>query len=146
MNKYILAALVATVCLASCGNKSAEPRTSDADFSDSGLVNTKTNQEFEKFYKQFLSDSVFQMQHIQFPLAGGVFECEQVIDWETEGLSMIKEDIRSFDPELDSLITGFSGTVCRFELVRKEVGTYTVMEFKKSGGVWKLVYYEVVTC
>jgi len=146
MNKYFLIALVVTACLASCGNKRAEPEAAGADFSEAGLMNTKTNAEFEKFYRKFLTDSVYQMQHTQFPLAGGVFECEEVIDWQTEGWSMMRDDIRSFDPELDSLITGFSGTTCRFELVRKEVGTYKVVEFKKTGREWKLVYCEVVTC
>jgi len=146
MNKCFFIAVVVIACLSSCGSKPAAPDSAGADLSESGLMNTKTNAEFESFYKKFLTDSVYQMQHTQFPLAGGVFECEEVIDWQTEGWSMMKDDIRSFNPGLDSLITGFSGSVCRFELVRKEVGTYKVMEFKKTDGEWKLVYCELVVC
>ena len=141
MNKYFLIALVVTACLASCGNKRAEPEAAGADFSEAGLMNTKTNAEFEKFYRKFLTDSVYQMQHTQFPLAGGVFECEEVIDWQTEGWSMMRDDIRSFDPELDSLITGFSGTTCRLSLYEKKSAPTKLWNLKKlvESGNWCIV-------
>ncbi len=117
----------------SCRNNTVEQNSVDAS-------------DFNAFYERFLSDSLFQIEHIHFPLegipdnadssdvAGGKFR------WQREDWKMH----RKFDPKS----TGFSvrmepfGDNIVIERITHESGRYGMLRrYAKTDKEWRLIYY-----
>ncbi|NUO01883.1 MAG: hypothetical protein HUU01_14865 [Saprospiraceae bacterium] len=118
------------LCTAACRNQAAS-----ADAS-----------EFSTFYERFLTDSIFQIEHIQFPLEGipDNADSADVADgsfrWERETWKMH----RKFDTQR----TGFSidlerlGSDIVTERILHESGRYAMLRrYAKMDGEWRLIYY-----
>lgn len=100
---------------------------------------------FISFYKQFHTDSLFQIEHIIFPLAGQPYylddpTLEKPFVWQREDWkmhhefdAMDKTFIRSFD-NFEGIITEtISDTLGQFSMVRR---------FTEIDGEWQLIFYK----
>ncbi len=136
MKSYLLIGFGIFGCIligTACKNKAASEST----------VNSS---DFIAFYERFLTDSLFQIEHVQFPLegipdnadsadvAGGDFR------WERETWQMH----RKFDAEK----TGFRvnlepfGSEIVTERILHESGQYAMLRrYAKMDGEWRLIYY-----
>ena len=136
MKRYLLFSLGLLGCIligTSCKNKTAgAPAAVSSDFI--------------AFYDRFLSDSLFQVEHIQFPLEGipDNADSADVADgnfrWERENWKMH----RKFDPKQ----TGFKVNLESFgsdiitERILHERGRYAMLRrYAKMDGDWRLIYY-----
>ena len=100
--------------------------------------------DFDKFYYRFHSDSIFQVNHIQFPLQGipsnaGELEIEEsTFRWEKENwvahkLITSAEFESTFQVLDETLITEF--------IIHKEGTMGMKRRFSKSESGWNLIYY-----
>jgi len=102
--------------------------------------------DFIAFYERFLNDSLFQIEHVQFPLEGipDNADSADVADgnfrWERESWKMH----RKFDPKQ----TGFNVKLQTFgsdiitEQILHESGRYAMLRrYAKMDGDWRLIYY-----
>lgn len=136
MKRYLLFSLGMLGCLligTACKNKTAG--------APAGV-----SSDFIAFYDRFLSDSLFQIEHIQFPLEGipDNADSADVADgnfrWERETWKMH----RKFDPKQ----TGFKVNLEAFgsdvitEQILHESGRYAMLRrYAKMDGDWRLIYY-----
>lgn len=105
------------------------------------------NKEFELFYAKFISDSLFQMEHIKFPVKGMISECDTTIYLTRSNWKFFSEDIRiSVNNSLDTNKIEQDSLKFHYLNIRKEVGTLFEIEFKKIDGNWYLVYYFLNAC
>ncbi len=133
MPKYILYLLPVIILVLSCRPK-AQP--------DPELV--EIDPSFAKFYLKFHEDSLFQVEHIDFPLPG----IPHLIDslelamtksffWEKEGWKMHRMmDEELFTRHLYSLTQGLI-----IEKIRDHQGFALERRFLKRGEEWYLIYY-----
>jgi len=100
--------------------------------------------DFDNFYKKFHRDTVFQLEHITFPLPGfPSFADSMTIErddfyWQKENWTMQQEvDFESgeFEQELQHL-----GNLVIERVFLKE-GVFIERRFSKLDGTWKLIYY-----
>lgn len=102
--------------------------------------------DFVKFYDQFGGDSLFQLDHIVFPLDG-----ERALeDGETKGNTTVKwqkEDWK-FQRHFDDMGGSFSQEFINFhgiitDLIQDNTGVYSMTRrFSKIGDEWMLIYYQ----
>jgi hypothetical protein len=103
--------------------------------------------DFKQFYNKFISDSIYQMNHIKFPLRGLLGECENSKLWkQSEWITIKWNFIVDFKNPLDSNIVSINDSKLYYENYRKEIGTFAEMGFEKINGEWFLVYYFINTC
>lgn len=97
--------------------------------------------EFDQFYSKFISDSLFQLSRVSFPIDGGFADYEGEKNWHKESWLMMKWDLRSemnnsndscFVEQNDSSV--FWGSYCR------DCGFSVEVKFQKKSGKWFLVY------
>ncbi len=136
--KKILAVYLLTVFFISCTK----------DTASHNHVGQGSENEFVLFYNQFLSDSIFQFNHIQFPLAGmpSIPESENTdFKWKKEDWVMHKV----FDPAKSGFYSRF--THISDELIIEQIvhnQTHYAMErrfSKLSDGEWYLIYYAALS-
>ncbi len=136
MKSYLLIGFGILGCIligTSCKNKTASESTAAAS-------------DFIAFYERFLSDSLFQIEHVQFPLEGipDNADSADVADgnfrWQRETWKMH----RKFDPKQ----TGFNVKLESFgsdivtERILHESGQYAMLRrYAKMDGDWRLIYY-----
>jgi hypothetical protein len=126
------------------GNTPAQPEaTSQA------AANAELPADFQAFYRQFHADSVYQVEHILWPLPG---ETSQAIGDTTQGIQQStywqRENWRmhhSFDAEFGEFQRTFEqlGDVLIIERIRARGANYGLeRRFSKQGeGEWQLIYY-----
>ena len=97
--------------------------------------------DFETFYGRFISDSLFQMNRIQFPLEGKYQGYGNEKEWAKENWPLISWDFREVMNSSDDSIsiqqndtTFFFGTYC------KDCGFSFEMEFEQFDEDWYLTY------
>jgi hypothetical protein len=125
--------MLAILLLSACKKKdTASTRNSTSE------IEVEIPETFIDFYKRFHEDSIFQMEHIVFPLPsksdGSVYEQDEwimnkAINLDGQGF---KRDISNFQ----NIIT---------EVIAHEQGLYT-LERRFSplgGGDWSLIYYKI---
>lgn len=97
--------------------------------------------DFEVFYNNFISDSIFQISRIKFPIKGCYVDYEQNKKWNKETWPMIKWDLREeikrsddslFIEQTDNRF--FFGSYCR------DCGFSFEMTFEKIREEWFLTY------
>ena len=132
--------LISFLLLAACGQKEANPN----EATPSTPSEPEPLAEFIQFYEQFHQDSIFQMEHILFPLAGmpSMLTNEAIpsdFRWQREEWRMQKpldpegEFKQQFSPVDDALI---------IEYIVHQTGKYAMeRRFAKLGEEWNLIYY-----
>lgn len=103
-------------------------------------------EDFLKFYEDFHTDTVFQMNHIMFPLAGQPnevgdgFTLEGPFTWEKEYWVLH----RPFDDMGGTFERGFdefSGIIT--EIIKSRDGQFSMIRrFSKINNEWMLIYYK----
>jgi len=124
-------------------NSSADTKEETTVLEEDAL--TTTMDEFETFYQKFHTDSIFQKEHILFPLKGLPTNADSAIlksgdfywqeeDWVTQHL---------VDPS-----SGFTPTVLPIDsaliierIMYKDKQYAMERRFAKMNGEWKLIYY-----
>ncbi|UKN03771.1 hypothetical protein K6119_09740 [Paracrocinitomix mangrovi] len=108
------------------------------DLSDSTDI-ISSEKSFEEFYDQFISDSIFQMSRIKFPLIGTYTDYGGNTEWTKEKWPLMtwdyREEIKTTDDSVSIIQTDSSfyfGTFCR------DCGFSFWMEFEKLSGKWQL--------
>lgn len=122
------------VAISACRNNAGAGKT-DAIASD-----------FSAFYDRFLTDSLFQIEHVQFPLEGipDNADSADVADGNFRWLRETWKMHRKFDAKA----TGFSVKLEPFgddiitEHIIHESGQYAMLRrYAKTDGEWRLIYY-----
>ena len=138
--KRILNILFLCVLLASCRQKPAEETAL--------IIPAYETREFLDFYEKFASDSVYQLEHIVFPLEGmpALRDSTDVIPadfkWEKENWILHK----AYD-DMNGTFTrefiDFKGIV--IEKIGDNSGRYTMeRRFSKMSDGWQLIYYRAM--
>lgn len=139
--------LLISFVLISCNNRQKVNLTTE---SKGHKINSNLdffkNHDFEVFYSAFISDSLFQKQHIIFPLKDAIYECDTTITLTRENWAFDSHDMRDYDKSLDSIIIKQEEDMLNYSLTRKEVGKLYEMRFERIKGTWYLVYYFVNAC
>lgn len=126
--KLLLGLMLAGVLLTSC-------RPKKADYS-----------EFSEFYEKFMQDSLFQVQHISFPLEGipdnavAYEDSLQNFRWTAENWRMhrpIDFEQTKFEQNFQTL----GDELIIENIVEPRVGYGMVRRWAKIGGQWSLIYY-----
>ncbi len=144
MKKNIYFTLIILLLIA-CNGKSRQNSATVLQ-SDSIAQIDDTTDDFNAFYARFISDSVFQKQHIVFPLKDAIVECNSVVTLTAQNWIFDSHDIRIYDKASDTLSIKQTQTQCHFTLERKETGILYEMKFEKRPQGWYLVYYLVNAC
>lgn len=129
--------------LFSCGGGSSEQTFKNSVFDLESTVPT----DFMDFYVKFCQDSVFQMEHIQFPLKGMPAMAVEISQdsinnfyWQEEEWTVHKpfvgdeeEYLKEFQKISDNLISEY--------IIERKMGYGMERRFSKLGGTWYLIYY-----
>lgn len=97
---------------------------------------------FEKFYQRFLTDSLFQISRVNFPLKGKQIHIHGASGWKKEKWVMIKAKASEVDKTIYNVKTSrkedsyFEGIYC------KNCGFSFEMEYRLINGKWYLVYLQ----
>jgi hypothetical protein len=129
--------------LTSCKNKEKVEADATVDAEKNAMYNSV---EFKEFYDRFGKDSVYQMDHIVFPLEG-LRRLEDSLDvvppdfrWQRENWIIHKP----FDDTNESFLrswTDIGGTIV-VESIQDNSGRYTMeRRFGKLSSGWHLIYY-----
>lgn len=101
---------------------------------------------FEAFYHKFHNDSLYQMEHIVFPLPGLPAEVDSVtlasgnFKWEKENWRMHKD--LGNNPGFQQEFTALTPDLVIERLTHKKMGNVGIIRrFAKIGGEWNLIYY-----
>lgn len=107
---------------------------------------TKDFSDFDAFYSKFHRDSLFQMEHITFPLEGLPANADSLalntndFRWQKENWQMHKP-FDSKEGEFDIEFSSF-GQDLIIEKVMHKSGTYGMLRrFARISGEWHLIYY-----
>lgn len=96
--------------------------------------------EFDKFFKKFHSDSLFQLSRIIFPLAG-----ENIDGWERDSLWYKEDWTLHTNLQIDTSIYKeefiYSDSLVKQIVFIEGSGFYVERHFKLINGEWYLVYY-----
>ena len=110
-------------------------------------TNTDTEaNSFEVFYNKFHSDSLYQMDHIVFPLPGLPAEVDSLTLAEGN-YKWAKEDWRihkdlGTNPDFKQEFTALTPDLVIERLTHKKMGNVGIIRrFAKIGGEWNLIYY-----
>ncbi|MEM9671290.1 MAG: hypothetical protein ACFB15_02200 [Cyclobacteriaceae bacterium] len=98
-------------------------------------------EDFSNFYQQFLTDSSFQMQRVQFPLPGQKITAEvqdTAYQWAEDDWIMLKEF--ELDPTQFERNLQVTDTLATDEIYTPGAGFYFKMVFEPIKRKWYLVY------
>ncbi len=145
MHKFFILILNFTLIafVFSCGSKASEQSYEHSVFDAESSV----PMDFMDFYMKFHQDSLYQMDHIQFPLKGmpamAIDLSQDSINsfyWQEEEWKIHRpfmgneeEYLKEFRKISDNLISEF--------IIEKQMGYGMERRFSKLGGRWYLIYY-----
>ncbi|NND09391.1 MAG: hypothetical protein HKN87_23710 [Saprospiraceae bacterium] len=107
--------------------------------------NAAESDDFEAFYQRFHADSLFQMEHIAFPLAGLPIHADSLEDARS---FFWQEDNWVLHRAFDERLTGYERSRKRFgsniiieTIVQKDTDIGMIRRFAKMDDEWILIYY-----
>ena len=124
-----------------CKNKQTAPASTGADQQEAPLP-----EGFAEFYQRFHSDSVFQVEHIVFPLAGLPDQADSAMVaggnfyWQAENWKMQKAidfELSEYERQLLPL----NKMLVEEHIVHKNGQFGMVRRFANMGNGWNLIYY-----
>lgn len=103
--------------------------------------------DFNDFYSKFISDSIFQKEHIEFSILGAIGECDSTIILSDKNWEYLHLDFRTdFYNPLDSNTVSLNKSKILIENYRKEIGPIFQMGFEKKNGNWFLTLITIDVC
>lgn len=103
--------------------------------------------DFNDFYSRFISDSIFQKEHIDFSILGAIVECDSTIILSHKNWKYIPADFRTdFYNPLDSNTVSLNKSKIFIENYRKEIGPFLQMGFEKINNIWFLTLIKINVC
>ena len=150
--QYTLLALSFCLTFAACRNdKTGLPATSEpaAGTSTQSPGQAELPGDFLEFYRRFHADSVYQLEHIQWPLQGETSYSigdttqgpQQATSWQRESWRM-HHDIGQASAEFNRTFEQL-GDVMIIERIRSKAGNYGLERrfAKQPDGSWELIFY-----
>ncbi len=112
---------------------------------DQGQTEDTSLEDFEVFYERFHTDSIFQIEHIQWPLEGLPAHSDTLSNparfrWQQENWVLHKpfnDALTGFSKSLSSMGEGLMVE----KIVHEEGGFHMERRFAKIDDEWKLIYY-----
>lgn len=140
LKKYSFWILVICITIVSCKSSSEESSTVPED----EVVDVRLPEGFHKFYEDFHSDSIFQLEHIIFPLKGQVaivdtMEATSVEKIYTkDGWKLHKPFVQDGSYQRNFVVLGDMV----IESIGDNMGLYQVeRRWAKMDSTWNLIYY-----
>ena len=126
-------------------NKAEKYRTVSSKHSE----HDKIPNDFLDFSKKFISDSLFQKQHIDFNnLIAVIGSCDETFVLNDENWVFDNWEFVTYlgiDEEVENTFY-FSDSVFFCQYILKEIGTYRMLGFEKKDNEWFLTLYDVNDC
>lgn len=103
-------------------------------------------EDFTTFYQRFLTDSLYQIEHIVFPLEGIPDNADSAIvagggfRWQKENWVMHKL-VDPADSDFDIHFETFGDEIVTENLIHRSGQYALVRRFAKQGEAWNLIYY-----
>lgn len=103
--------------------------------------------DFNLFYDRFISDSLYQINHINFPIVGAIGYCESTEIPDSNNWELITFDFRK-NPDYKRYGYDLISTEDKFFLRSRlnEVGLISEIGFEKIEGEWQLTMFFVNAC
>lgn len=133
---YFALFLMCILSLVSCKQKTQTDPTIE-----SGALKTLPG-DFIEFYKSFHQDSIYQLLHITFPLAGKMQDIsgrDSIVTWIAENW-ILHKSITPDDFWAVDFTIPMEGTIMEF-IHARNAGYYMERRFAKLGNEWHLIYY-----
>lgn len=102
--------------------------------------NSKPDEDFNQFYLLFHSDSVFQMERIQFPLEGGSYDSENETKWNKKNWQLKKYTVYDVDTTQYKVEFNFTDTMVNERIYIPNSGFDFLCKYKLIDGKWFLIY------
>ncbi len=147
-------ALLLTALLFSCNGKEAKPAEGLEDRSAQATVLTdeKCDTDFDVFFKKFGSDSIFQKQHVKFPLKNTFLDMEGDLDVIRKDIKENEYRFSNFKKDNETGDAGGNGSYkvnikkekdsVYYNLTGIDNGIATVVKFVFINGCWYMVAIE----
>jgi hypothetical protein len=128
----------------SCKHKN---QTNQIDTANKEIINAeflKLPEDFQQFYKAFHQDSVFQMNHIDFPLQGIPDQADPDENYESSYFYTADQWIlhKEFNPlKFEIFYLRFGDIIIEERIIEKQHQLMVVRRFAKNAKDWRLIYY-----
>ena len=111
------------------------------------LTTDSISADFADFYNEFISDSIYQREHIQFPVLAAIGDCDTTIQLNESNWKNYNYDFRKdfYNPQ-DSNVIYQNESKFYYLNYRKEIGLLFRIGFEKRDGKWILTLYDVNAC
>ncbi len=111
------------------------------------LTTDSISADFVDFYNKFISDSIFQREHIHFPFLAAIGECDTTIQLnESNWENYICDFRKDFYNPLDSNVIYQNESKFYYQNYQMEIGLLFRIGFEKQDGKWILTLYDVNAC
>jgi hypothetical protein len=146
LNKYTYLVFAITLTLFYC--KKSEPGT---NLNPQNTVSRNPQfdllpESFKKFYQQFHSDSLFQINHIVFPLEGLPDHADpEYIENEpffwTQDQWLFQSGIHINEEAFSTQYSNLADVLIEEKITDKKNGLVLIRRFANASGGWRLIYY-----
>lgn len=103
-------------------------------------------EDFEEFYRRFITDEEFQLSRIEFPLDGSETDNETTIYWNSaDDWMMITGSVHDVDTIEYKVEKEYSPTKVVFKVYIEDSGFSITQEYELEDGKWYLVMYDVMS-
>ncbi len=117
----------------SCSKKQKESIDYFNDINDSSFIS---------FYKNYFNDSIYQIEHTQFPLEGAYYEYDIEKKWKKEKWYFLKNLPSELDTSLYNIQLKKENERVIEDIELKESGFSIQFQYQKIKEKWHLVYYD----
>jgi len=136
--------LLISFLLLACKNNSASNATEKTPTAIGQKQFEQLPDDFKAFYIKFHEDSIFQMEHIVFPLEG----LPDHADPEDVNVNPYYYTLdqwtlhKLFDPKANSIVyLELGGVIIEERITEKKYGLTIIRRFANSSSGWRLIYY-----
>ena len=150
MKQLITILLSICILITACQVKKASKNSSEEKSSskvDTYMPDSKDksfkflSNEFESIYEKFITDSIFQIAHIKFPVKGCYSDYDGDIEWTRDKWNFMQTKIEKVIKETsDSIIVKQDTSNFSFGLYCLDCGFSFEMEFNKFNDTWYLTH------
>lgn len=102
--------------------------------------NSEPDENFNHFYLLFHSDTVFQMERIQFPLEGGSYDSENETKWNKKNWQLKKYTVYDVDTTQYKVEFNLTDTLVNERIYIPNSGFDFQCKYKLIDGKWFLIY------